>query len=89
MKNEEDWPDRRHRHNVAITAEVHYPDGHSRTATLLNLSLEGCRIQGWFRIGDILDLTLPKIGRVRGQVRWAVGGEAGIRFMPASETPAD
>ncbi|WP_338501215.1 PilZ domain-containing protein [Sphingomonas kaistensis] len=81
MKNDQDWPERRHRHDVELLAEVHYPDGHTSGASVSNLSLDGCRLTGWFRIGDYLELTLPRIGRVRGQVRWAVGGEAGIRFV--------
>ncbi|UUR07721.1 PilZ domain-containing protein [Sphingomonas glaciei] len=89
MKNEEDWPERRHRHDVEIGAEVHYPDGHQRQVLISNLSLDGCRIHGWFRIGEVLELTIPKIGRVRGQVRWALAGKAGIRFLPATEANAD
>jgi hypothetical protein len=85
VNNEEGWPNRRHRHDVEITAEVHYPDGHSREVLVSNLSLDGCCVHGWFRIGDMLELTMPKIGRVRGQVRWALAGKAGIRFMPATE----
>jgi hypothetical protein len=41
-------------------------------------------LQGWYRIGDVLELTIPRIGRVRGQVRWALGGNAGIRFLPST-----
>ena len=81
MNNEEDWPDRRHRHDVDLTVDVHYPDGHSRKAAVTNLSLDGCRVHGWFRIGNLLDFDLPRIGRIRGQVRWAIGGEAGIQFL--------
>ena len=77
---------RRFRHEVELDAEVHYPDGHTSKARLTNLSLEGCRLAGWFRIGDRLEFTIPNIGRVRGQVRWAVGGHAGIRFIASSET---
>jgi hypothetical protein len=73
------------RHEVELVAEVHYPEGHRTEAMISNLSLDGCRIQGWYRIGDVLELTIPKVGRVRGQVRWAIGGKAGIRFLPASE----
>lgn len=82
MTKEEDWRERRHRHDVEITAEVHYPDGHQREVLLTNLSLDGCRVTGWFRIGDVVDLTIPSIGRVSGQVRWAFAGRAGVRFMP-------
>lgn len=88
MKNEEEWPERRYRHDVEIMGEVHYPDGHGREVAIANLSLDGCRMKGWFRIGDVLELTIPRIGRVRGQVRWAIGGEAGVRFMPAAEPVA-
>jgi len=84
VKIDEDWPERRHRHDVELSAEVHYPDGHTSQAAVSNLSLDGCRLTGWFRIGDRLELTIPKIGRVRGQVRWAVGGHAGIRFERAA-----
>ena len=81
MSKTEDWPERRLRHAVELEAEVHYPDGHAKKAVISNLSLDGCRLQGWYRIGDVLELTIPKIGRVRGQVRWALGGSAGIRFL--------
>jgi hypothetical protein len=84
MKSE-DWPWRRLRHEVELVAEIQYPDGHRTEATISNLSLDGCRVQGWYRIGDVLELTIPKIGRVRGQVRWAIGGKAGIHFLPATQ----
>nr|WP_314442751.1 PilZ domain-containing protein [uncultured Sphingomonas sp.] len=85
MKDGEDWPERRHRHDVDLSGEVHYPDGHTKEILVSNLSLDGCRVSGWFRIGDVLEFTIPRIGRVRGQVRWALGGEAGIRFLPKGE----
>jgi hypothetical protein len=74
---------------VKLEAEIHYPDGHQSNASVTNLSLEGCQVQSWFRIGDMLELTLPRIGRVQGQVRWAVGGKAGIRFLPAAGEAAN
>ena len=89
MSNLEEWPARRLRHDVELDADVHYPDGHSSKARVSNLSLDGCRLTGWFRIGDHLELTIPKIGRVRGQVRWAVGGHAGIRFIRSANPDED
>ena len=86
MSKGENWPERRLRHEVELVGEVHYPDGHRTEAMISNLSLDGCRLQGWYRIGDVLELTIPRIGRVRGQVRWALGGNAGIRFLPATGT---
>lgn len=89
MNNEQDWPERRQRHDVELLVEVHYPDGHTSEASVSNLSLDGCRLTGWFRIGDHLELMIPRIGRVRGQVRWAVGGEAGVRFERAATPPGE
>jgi hypothetical protein len=82
VTNVNDWPDRGLRHQVQLEAEVHYPQGHQSKALIANLSLDGCQLQGWFRVGDMLELIIPRVGRVRGQVRWAVAGSAGIRFLP-------
>ena len=76
------------RHPVELVAQIHYLDGHGTEARISNLSLDGCRLHGWYRIGDVLELTIPDIGRVRGQVRWAIGGNAGIRFLPSTTTIA-
>ena len=85
MRDEfEEVPARGLRHEVELEAEVHYPDGHSSKTRLSNLSLDGCQLTGWFRVGDRLEVTIPRIGRVRGEVRWAVGGKAGIRFIAHS-----
>lgn len=89
MTGSEEWNERRHRHSVELEAEVRYVGGHSSKAMVSDLSLEGCRIKGWFRIGEPLELTIPGIGMVRGQVRWAIGGEAGIRFRPGSHPDGD
>jgi hypothetical protein len=77
----EDWTDRRLRHEVALDAEIYHPDGHRTTVRIDNLSLDGCCVQDWLRIGDRVDLDIPRVGRVSGQVRWAFGGRAGIRFV--------
>lgn len=49
-----------------------------------NVSDEGCCIRGEFRIGECLVITLPKVGTVGAQVRWSLGGRAGLRFDRAS-----
>ena len=89
MTDGEDWSARRLRHPVEITATIHYAHGHESTALVSDLSLDGCRLKGWFVIGEFLDLTIPKIGRVRGQIRWAIGGEAGVRFLPSTVAAAN
>ena len=78
----DDLPERRLRHRVQLEADVVQPDGSAAQTIVSDLSLDGCKVAGWYRIGDIVQLRIPKIGLVRGQVRWAINGRAGLRFLP-------
>jgi hypothetical protein len=49
-------------------------------AVFENVSEQGCCIIGDFQIGECFVVTLPKIGTCGAQVRWAIGGRAGLRF---------
>lgn len=80
-----DWPDRRPRHKVQLEAELVQANGTAMGTIVSDLSLEGCRILGWFQIGDQVRLRIPRIGIVTGQVRWAMNGRAGVRFIPNVE----
>lgn len=62
-----------------------HADGSTTRTIVSDLSLDGCRVVGWFRIGDAVRLKIPRIGEVRGQVRWAMNGQAGVRFVPNVE----
>ena len=79
--NSDDWPNRGQRHRVQLEAELIQTDGSKSQTIVSDLSLDGCRIVGWFRIGDPVLLKLPRIGEVRGEVRWALNGSAGVRFI--------
>jgi hypothetical protein len=79
--NSEKWPDRRQRHRVQLEAELIHTDGSTSRTIVSDLSLDGCRVVGWFRIGETVHLKIPRIGDVRGQVRWAMNGRAGLRFI--------
>ncbi len=79
--NSNDWPERRQRHKVQLDAEVVRTDGSTVATIVSELSTEGCRVVGWFRIGDPVTLRIPRIGEVRGQIRWAMNGLAGVRFV--------
>jgi hypothetical protein len=76
-----DHSERRQRHRVQLEADLIHPDGSTTQTIVSDLSLEGCRVAGWFLIGDTVTLRIPKIGDVRGQVRWALNGRAGLRFL--------
>jgi hypothetical protein len=77
------WTGRKDRDEVAIDAVVHRDDGSSESVTLRNLSTEGCRIESDndFRIGEYLQIAIPSLGQLNAQVRWALPGSAGARFL--------
>ena len=80
------WPPRQQRHKVDLEAAIVETDGSTRPITVSDLSLEGCKVTAWLRIGDEVTLRLPRVGLVRGQVRWALSGRAGIRFFQNVES---
>lgn len=77
------WIGRKDRDSVAIDAVVHRNDGSKKGVTLSNLSTDGCRIEsdGDFRIGEKVRIAIPAIGKLKAQVRWALPGSAGAKFI--------
>lgn len=87
MRRMQGWVGRRDRHEVEIDAVVHYNDGSKAPVKLSNFSEEGCRIASEhdFRIGERLQIAIPRMGHVKAQVRWALPGSAGARFLAESD----
>ena len=81
------WTGRKDRHPVAIDAVVHRNDGSKSPVKLTNFSDEGCRIEAddEFRIGERLQIAIPRMGQVKAQVRWALPGSAGAKFLVESD----
>lgn len=46
-----------------------------------DLSLDGCCLTGRFRIGELLQVKIPRIGLHSGEVRWSFLGRTGVRFI--------
>lgn len=82
-----DWIGRKDRHPVEIDATVHRSDGSKSEVRLTNFSDEGCRIESdnEFRIGERLSISIPRMGQMKAQVRWALAGSAGARFLAESD----
>ena len=78
---------RKGRHPVVVDAIVHRTDGSKSPVRLTNFSDEGCRIEtdNDFRIGERLSIAIPRMGRVKAQVRWALPGSAGAKFLAESD----
>lgn len=81
-----DHLERRLRHAVQLDASVTRSGGESCATVVTDLSLDGCCITGFFTIGELLELKVKPIGQLRGQVRWAFAGKAGVRFAKREET---
>ena len=87
MQPAQNWARRKDRHPVEIDAIVHRTDGTKEAAKLSNFSDEGCRIEaaGDFHIGERLQIAIPRMGHIKAQVRWAMPGSAGARFVAESD----
>ena len=77
------WVGRKDRQPVAVDAVVHEEDGTETTVRLTDISDEGCRVEGErdFRIGQRVQIAIPEVGRVSAQIRWALMGSAGAKFL--------
>ena len=78
---------RKDRHPVAVDAVVHRTDGTKSPVRLTNFSDDGCRIEAEvnFRIGERLAIAIPRMGQMKAQVRWALPGKAGAKFLAESD----
>lgn len=58
-------------------------DGGRIPVIVTDISREGCRLEtdGSLKIGEKVQLEVPKYGSFPAQIRWAVGKEAGAVFL--------
>ena len=83
------WPDRRQRHAVRLEALVTRDGGAVVTCDVSDLSLDGCCLTGTFRIGEEIQMTIPRIGTHVAQIRWSFMDRSGARFLHAAHAPAE
>ena len=87
MQRGHGWIGRKDRHPVVIDAVIHRLDGTKSPVRLSDFSDQGCRIDAEhdFRIGERLSIAIPRMGQVKAQVRWALPGSAGAKFLIESD----
>lgn len=58
-------------------------DGSIFDVVVVDISREGCRLEtdGSLRIGERVEIEVPKHGNYAAQIRWALGNEAGAVFL--------
>jgi hypothetical protein len=78
---------RKERHPVDIDAIAHRSDGSKALVKVLDLSDDGCRMEssGEFRIGEKLQVAIPRMGQIKMQVRWCEPGVSGAKFLIESD----
>ena len=83
MERMHGWIGRKDREPVTIDAVVLCTDGSEAPVKLRDVSDEGCRIEGDrnFLIGEHLQIAIPRMGSIQAQVRWALPGSAGAKFV--------
>jgi hypothetical protein len=81
------WIGRKDRHPVEVEAVLRRVDGRQSSVTLTNFSEDGCRIEcpEDLQIGEQLAIAIPRMGQVLAQVRWALPGSAGAKFLNDGE----
>ena len=78
---------RRNRYPVDINALVYRCGGGPAPVRLTDFSDQGCRIQGVgdFHIGERLQISIPRMGQIKAQVRWIAAKATGVRFVTESD----
>lgn len=58
-------------------------DGNKAEVVVIDISKEGCRLEteGMLKIGEKVQLQVPKYGNFPAQIRWAIGNQAGAVFL--------
>lgn len=83
-------------HRAVSRDEVHHragailADGTATMLLIVDVSPAGmmARTDGTFTEGDRLRVSLPTLGRVEAEVRWALGGRIGCQFTTPIELAA-
>ena len=87
MQRKPGWTGRRDRLPVEIEAIVQRTNGSRIPVKVSNFSDQGCRVETGedFRIGERLQIAMPRMGSLKAQVRWCLPGAAGTRFLTESD----
>ena len=58
-------------------------DGNQIQVVVIDISQVGCRLEttAMLRIGEKVQIEVPKYGTFPAQIRWALGNEAGAVFL--------
>lgn len=75
------WPERQLRHAVQLDARVVRARGQTVSTRVLDLSLDGCKLDTELAIGERVEVTIQRIGLLLAVVRWSLSGQSGAHFV--------
>ena len=69
--------------DTRFEAKLTDSDGNVVPVKVIDLSREGCRLEtdGSLKIGEMVQIEVPKYGKFPAQIRWALGNDAGAVFL--------
>jgi len=64
-------------------------DGGEVPVVVTDISREGCRLEtdGSLQIGEMVEISVGRLGTYPAQIRWALGREAGAVFLRPVDEP--
>ncbi len=64
-------------------------DGGEVPVVVIDISREGCRLEtdGSLEIGEMVEISVGRLGTYPAQIRWALGHEAGAVFLRPVDEP--
>jgi hypothetical protein len=70
---------------VDYRARAFGPDARALTLQIVNISTHGlmARCDAAYQVGERMRITLPAVGVVVAEIRWALGGRIGCNFERA------
>ena len=74
---------RSRRVDTRIDTFVSDSDGNRISVVVIDISQDGCRMEtsAMLRIGEKVQIEVPRHGTFAAQIRWALGNEAGAVFL--------
>jgi hypothetical protein len=66
---------------VQLDARIVRASGELLSTGVLDLSLDGCKLDAELRLGEQIEVTIARLGAFLAEVRWSRFGKSGTRFL--------
>ena len=86
MRDHEAWIQRECRGPTSLAAFVSSATIAEHQGLITNVSTRGCKIEAphRFKVGDLVVIRIPRLGRISALIRWVQAGRAGAEYISDS-----